>query len=107
MKLRILAAAAAIVSITAVPAFAEDLVFLLVNESPSPVTQFHVSPASSGSWEENLLQGGILDAGYEVDVVIADGLSTCIYDIQAVFDDGETLEDYGLDLCDLGSYTFE
>ena len=86
---------------------AEDLVFSLINESPSAITAFHVSPASTNSWEHNLLAGGILDVDYEIDVIIADGLTTCIYDIRADFRDGETFEDYGLDLCDTGSYTFE
>ena len=107
MKLYFLAASAAIVSFAAASALAEDLDFLLVNESPSPVTQLYVSPASSGSYEDNLLQGGILNADYEVDVLIAGSQSTCVYNIHAVFDDGERLEDYGLDLCELGSYTFE
>ncbi|WP_419911744.1 hypothetical protein [Hoeflea sp.] len=86
---------------------AEDLTFKLVNESPSAMTAFHVSSENTNAWERNLLAGGILDVDYEVDVVIADGLSTCIYDIRAEFQDGEVLEDFGLDLCDMGSYVFE
>ncbi len=88
-------------------AWAEDLVFLLINESSSPVVSFYVSPASSGDWESNLMAGGFLDSGYEIDVLIADGMETCEYDIRADFEDGEVIEDFGLDLCDLGSYTFE
>lgn len=107
MNIRNFAAAVIIASVAATPALAEDLEFLLINESSGSLTEFYVSPASTGSWESNLLRGGYLDASYEVDVLIADGLSTCIYDILAVFSDGERLEDYDLDLCELGSYTFE
>ncbi len=99
--------ATVVACVTATPVFAQDLEFLLINDSPGPLTEFYVSAASSGSWESNLLRGGYLDAGYEVDVLIADGLSTCVYDILAVFSDGERLEDFDLDLCELGSYTFE
>lgn len=107
MRKSVFMAAAAVLISSATYANAEDLNFTLINNSPSPMTAFHVSPQSTNSWERNLLAGGILDVNYEVDVLIADGLSTCVYDIRADFQDGETLEDYGLDLCDLGSYTFE
>lgn len=103
----ILAAAAAALTLSVAQAAAEDLDFSLVNDTDTPITGFFVSPASSNDWENNLMTGGILDAGYETDVYIADGLSTCVYDIRAVFSDGEALEDYGLNLCELGSYTFE
>jgi len=78
----------------------------LVNESSAAVTAFHVSTSSSDSWEDNLIAGGYLDSGYEIDVLIADGQTTCVYDILAEFSDGATLEDDNLDLCQMGSYTF-
>ncbi|WP_088245202.1 hypothetical protein [Kiloniella majae] len=87
--------------------WAEDLEFLLVNESNSSVVAFYVSPSNSGMWESDLMEGGYLAPNYEIDVLIGDGLTTCVYDIRADFKDGETVEDYGLDLCELGSYTFE
>ena len=85
---------------------ADDLAFLIFNDSSADLVEFNVSPASSPAWEENLLRGGYLAPGYEIDVIIADGLSTCMYDIRGIFSDGGESEDYGLDLCDLGEYTF-
>lgn len=104
----IFTAAAAAVALLAVqaPAFAEDLEFLLVNEGSANLVEFNVSPASSGNWEENLLDGGVLESGYEVGVLIADGATTCVYDIRGGFADGSEAEDYGLDLCELGEYSF-
>ncbi len=87
-------------------AHAEDLRFLLFNESSEDLVEFNVSPASSNSWEGNLLRGGYLAPGYEVVVSIEDGLITCIYDIRGIFSDGSAAEDYNLDLCSLGEYTF-
>jgi hypothetical protein len=101
-----LAVAAVMTCAFAAPAVAEDLEFLLVNNSSSALTGFYVSAASSEHWEENLLEGRILASGYEVTVTIADGLSTCIYDLRGVFQDGDVLEDLSLDLCELGEYTF-
>jgi hypothetical protein len=71
MKCLTLPLAAALLTATA--ATAEDLQFLLVNESSAAVTAFHVSTSSSDSWEENLIAGGYLDSGYEINVLIADG----------------------------------
>ncbi|WP_264213812.1 hypothetical protein [Leisingera thetidis] len=105
MKTLLTAAAAALLALQA-PAFAEDLDFLLINDSSADLVEFNVSPASSGSWEDNLIDGGYLAPGYEIGVLIADGATTCVYDIRGSFADGSEAEDYGLDLCDLGEYTF-
>jgi len=97
---------ALVLSAAATVSQAEDLDFLLSNESSADLVEFNVSVAESASWEENLLAGGYLQPGYEIDVVIADGQSTCVYDIRGIFSDGAVLEDFGLDLCALGGYTF-
>ncbi len=88
------------------PVHAENLEFLLYSDSSTDLIEFNISPASSDSWEGNLLEGGYLAPGYEIGVDIADGLTTCVYDIRGVFDDGSEAEDYALNLCDLGQYTF-
>jgi hypothetical protein len=104
---RIMALALALAVSTVGTAFAEDLDFTLINGSNSDVVAFHVSHAGTGSWEENLIAGGFLPSGNELGIQIADGRSTCVYDILTEFADGQKLEDYGLDLCELGSYTLQ
>lgn len=103
---RFLAAPAVAMLLSLTPAHAEDLEFLLANESSEDLVEFNVSPASSDDWEENLLDGGYLAPGYEAGVVIADGLTTCVYDLRGGFADGTSVEDFGLNLCELGGYTF-
>ena len=78
----------------------------MINKSNTDLIGFNVSPASSDRWEDNLFEGGCLAPSYEVGVSIADGLETCVYDIRGWFPDGPDFEHYGLDQCDLGSYTF-
>lgn len=107
MKPRTLALAGILTAALIGPAQAEDLSFLLTNESDVAVTGFYVSHTGTSSWEENLLEGGYLDSGYEIDVIIADGLTTCVYDIRTEFEDGDSFEDYEVDLCDMDGYTFE
>ncbi|WP_120631963.1 hypothetical protein [Ruegeria sp. EL01] len=88
------------------PAYAEDLQFLLINESSSALVGFNVSPTSSEFWEENLLAGDHIAPGQQAGITIADGLTTCTYDIRGSFADDSEAEDFGLNLCDLGEYSF-
>ncbi|WP_176797672.1 hypothetical protein [Ruegeria halocynthiae] len=44
--------------------------------------------------------------GNETDIIIADGLTTCIYDIRGSFADNFETEDFGLNLYELDEYTF-
>jgi hypothetical protein len=52
------------------------------------------------------LRIGLLKPGQSTNVTIPDGRKVCIYDVKAVFDDGDTLEDYKINICELGRYTF-
>ncbi|SLN44305.1 hypothetical protein [Ruegeria meonggei] len=106
MKKTLFAALAAMTLTVCSSAYAEDLEFLLHNDSSSDLVEFNISPASSDDWEEDLLADGYLAPGYETGVDIVDGLTTCIYDIRGIFADGSEAEDFGLNLCDLGEYTF-
>lgn len=68
--------------------------------------EFYISPTDVDDWEEDLLGSNYLAAGYEISVTIADGRTTCIYDILGVFRDGDSVEDYGIDICTMGGYAF-
>ena len=85
---------------------AEDLNFNLINSSSEDLVGFFVSPASSNDWEHNLLSGGYLPPDHEIGVLIADGMTTCVYDIRGEFADDSAAEDFELNLCELGEYTF-
>ena len=87
-------------------AHAENLTFTIFNDSSADLVEFNVSKSTSATWEANLMRGGYLAPGYEIDVVIADGQTTCVYDLRGIFEDGSEVEDFDIDMCDLGSYTF-
>lgn len=94
------------VSLTARNASAQDLQFTLKNQSGGTLTEFYVEVSSDSTWGENLLTTTI-ESGESGTVTIADGQTACTYDILGVFSDGTKAEDYGLDLCKLGSYTYK
>ncbi len=94
------------VALTAKNVLAEDLEFLLKNQSGATLVEFYVEVSSDSSWGENLLTTEV-ESGESGTVLIADGQKTCTYDILGVFSDGSKAEDYELDLCKLGSYTYK
>ena len=86
---------------------AEDLEFLLINNSTADITGFHVSDPGDDYWSDNLIpEGYVLPAGNEIEVLIADGQDNCNYDIRAVWDDGSEFTEFEADLCDLGEWAF-
>jgi len=88
-------------------ALAEDIVFVLGNETGATLISFHVSHSGTRLWRENILGKEALASGYETEITIADGRSTCDYDFLSRFADGGEVEEYKIDLCDLREYVLE
>ena len=101
--LRAAAASFGLVLATA-PAFAEDLVFTLTNDSGFNLHEFYASPANTDEWGDDILGADLLETGMHGEVTIADGSDQCDYDLRMVFSDADTLEDT-VNLCEMGSYT--
>jgi hypothetical protein len=95
-----------IVSLTVQSAKAEDLEFTLNNKTKSNLVEFYVESSDKSSWGENLLKGEIVRTGESGKVTIADGKTTCTYDILGVFADGSQVDERQLNLCELGAYTY-
>ena len=85
---------------------AQDLSFPLSNDTSVTLWELYMSPSNVNSWEEDILGANVLGPGETTNVIIADGRADCIYDIRGVFADGDVVEDWGVDLCDVGSYSF-
>lgn len=83
---------------------AENLQFTLINSTKYVITKLQISPLSTDQWEENILGRDVLRQGEEATVTIADGLSTCKYDMLITFNDDTNIEERGYDFCDLQSY---
>lgn len=96
------AAIAAAVVLCAAPVAAQDIAFVLNNQSGVDLVEFYASPTSVDTWEEDILGADILEAGTSVDVSI-EGDRGCDYDLKFVFADGDEMTD-STDLCDAGEY---
>ena len=90
--------------LTAAPALAEDLQFILINNSSVNLHQLYVSETASDNWGEDILGQDILESGLQATVTITDGLSVCDYDLRFVAEDGS--EATGTqNLCELDTFT--
>lgn len=101
MYLKTLAAA---LSLAAAPAFADDLVFDLINTSAANLQELYVSAADADSWGDDILGMDVLASGEQGAVTIAGGSEVCNYDLQFVMDSGVTVEGTA-DLCELKEFT--
>jgi hypothetical protein len=102
------AAALACVAVLPGVAFAGSmLTFKLQNASDYELTGLYVSPSLEDNWGEDVLGANALAAGAAADVSVVGRGKTCLYDIRFVAADGSLMEEVGVDLCTLDSYTLD
>ena len=99
-------ATAALLTVGAVPAVAEDVSYNLLNNSNLTVVLFHTSPVSDPNWSEDLLGESVLAPGESGVVTLFNASSTCDFDVKFVFEDGQELTDQ-VNVCEMASYTLE
>lgn len=80
--------------------------FRLINGRSRSIHYFYLSPNDENSWEEDMLGSGTLSAGESMRISINDNRPSCYYDFKAVFSDGSSSTHYGINVCNLSSYTF-
>ncbi len=78
----------------------------IINDTGQTIMYFYASRQGVDSWEEDMLGADILDDGESVSANIDDGSRACRYDFKAVFDDGQSLERYNINVCEISTYTY-
>ena len=106
MHLRSTIAAAAAAVLWVAPAFAEDLVFTLDNQSSGAVNEIYVSTLDSNSWEEDILGQDVLPSGEQATITITDTNGICKFDVRLVYDDESVTDERNIDLCNLDDATY-
>ncbi|NIZ62064.1 hypothetical protein DL239_13865 [Sedimentitalea sp. CY04] len=99
-------AALAVTATSAIPAFALDRRVRIVNDTGYVLVEFYGSNKGSTSWEEDILGPDVLRSGQSVMVNFDDGTGYCMFDFKAVFDDGDVLTRKGVNICEIGTYTY-
>jgi len=101
-----LGVAAALMAATALPAAALDRRVRIVNNTGYTIVEFYGSHTDARSWQEDILGRDVLPSGSSVNINFDDGTGYCIFDFKAVFSDGDVLTKYGVNVCEIGTYTY-
>lgn len=88
------------------PAKAEDLVFMLKNNTNSTLERFYTSPVGVDEWEEDVFGNDVLEPGESIRITIRDGRRVCKYNMRFEFTEDSNLDttEDTQNLCELGSY---
>ena len=89
------------------PAAAADRRVQIVNDTGFTMVEFYGSNKGSQSWEEDILGQDVLADGQSVVINFNDDSGYCKFDFRAVFEDGDEVVEAGVNVCEIGSFTFE
>lgn len=106
-SLHAFALSAAIAFTTAAPALSLDRLVTIVNNTGFTIIRFYGSNTGSGSWEEDILGDDVLPSGSSVVINFDDASGYCMFDFRAEFEDGDVLERGGVNVCEIGTFTYE
>ena len=101
-----LAGAAIATAISVAPAFAEDLVFMLDNQSSGAIKEFYASPVGVVDWEEDILGDDVLANNASIVMNIDDGTGACMFDFKAEFTNGQNLIRNNVNVCEIADYYY-
>lgn len=102
---RLFAAAAAFAVLVAAPAVAQDMRFEIVNNSSLTLYSFYASPTHGNHWSHDIL-GSQVPPGTSGSVLIADGETTCVYDMRFVMHTGQEITGQ-TDICRSARYVLQ
>jgi len=91
---------------TATPVSALDRRVTIVNNTGYTIVRFYGSNKGSKSWEEDILGSGVLGPNQSVRVNFDDGTGYCKFDFKAVFNDGDEVVEKNINICKIGTFTY-
>jgi len=84
----------------------KDRRVLIINATGVTMTHFYASNSGQNDWQEDILGRDVLRSGASVRINIDDGSGACIYDFKARFSDGDELERYRINVCQISEYRY-
>ena len=84
---------------------AQNRVVTIGNYTGVTMVRFYASNTSRSSWEEDILGSSVLPSGRSVNVNIDDGSGACMFDLKAVFADGDELIENNFNVCRQSSWS--
>jgi hypothetical protein len=84
----------------ATAAFAAQQDFTIVNNTGQAIITVNVSPADSDEWGPDILGADILAADEQAEISFSNDEEQCSWDIRVTYEDGDTGDWRGIDLCE-------
>lgn len=100
-------ALAAVLFSVAAPAAALDRRVTIVNETGFTIVRFFGSNTGADTWEEDILGDDVLPTGEAVTINFDDATGYCKFDFKAIFEDGDELVKEGVNICEIGTFTYQ
>ncbi len=69
------------------------------NTTGVTMTRFYASNITRSSWEEDIFGSDVLPSGRSINVNIDDGTGACLFDLKAVFADGDVVTQKNFNVC--------
>ncbi len=88
----------------AVNAQAQNRWVTIINDTNYTMMEFYASNRDQTNWGRNWFGNSVLPAYSDVDINLDDGSGYCIWDLKAVFSDGDEVTRMGLNVCEVGSW---
>ena len=96
-----------LLSLSAVSADALDRRVRIINNTNFTIVRFYGSNKGSDSWEEDILGSDVLSPYSSVNINFDDGKGYCKFDFKAGCNDGDVLIKKNINICKIGSFTYE
>jgi hypothetical protein len=85
----------------AAPAIAGTQDFTILNNTGYPIEEVYVSASSKDEWEEDVLGRDTLPADERTKIRFDRDEEACLWDLKVVYEDGESSEWQGINLCEV------
>ena len=106
MKKLMMAGALLAAALTATAAWAAAQDFTLHNRTGHVIMTLNVSPSNSNNWGPDILGQDVLADGESAEVSFDRNEDQCVWDIRVTYDDGDTNDERGINLCETTDITF-
>ncbi|HEV2866361.1 MAG TPA: hypothetical protein VGX37_07585 [Allosphingosinicella sp.] len=89
----------------ATAAFAAQQDFTIVNHTGQAIMTLNVSPTTQNSWGPDILGVDVLGADEQADISFDNSEDECMWDIRVTYEDGDTGDWRGINLCEITTVT--
>ena len=79
--------------------------FDILNKTGHTVVSLNVSPTNENEWGEDILGRDVLNDGESAKISFSRGEDECMWDLRATYDDDDTTEMKGVNLCEVATVT--